>query len=603
MAKIPTAETYGARPVPIETGFIAKPPMPQTSGTEYLASSLNVMGERFQKIQDENDKTHAEAAYNELIKKRQDLTVGQDGFVYKQGQDALSTPIMKDYGDLFQKAEDEISSKLQNDQQKKYFKERADVASLQFRQDILNHLVKEQDSYATQTFKDTIQTETDNAANRYRDPKAIQMSIVRMENAVNTEADRKGWSKETKQSAMTEVKSGAYRGVIERMLSNGQDLDAKSYYEGLKKQDQKNPIFTTKDRNAIESALHVGSVKGESQRRADELVAKNQDDLKNALDQARQIKDPELRDATVQRVKGHIADNETAIKLNHDEAFTHAYQVVEQTGSTANIEPKYHVRLSRTDLSYLDLRASEIRDNRIPEQNPKAWEDFNYISRDYKALAGMSDSDFFGRYWVNFDDAHRKRAVSLREAAISAVAGDQSASTKLEDHVTFETRMLDTLHRLNIVDPNKTANDIKKDEDLSVLVGNFRKEADAQIREYQAAHGLKYVDGDTKQKIMDQLALQKYMKVNVERPWFDQKGVSVYQLTAEQRKLAYVPFDQISPVSQEKIFNFAKSEGIIPRTMPMSTFLNNYRSRIERARFADIEGAGPNDIVQILRGK
>jgi len=605
MPKIPTAEAFGQQPVPGDTGFIAAPSMPQTSGTDALASALSVAGERFQRIQDQNDKIAAEHAYNKLIEKQQDLTVGQDGFVHKQGADALNQPLMKDYTGLLQKSKDEISSTLQNDQQRQMFNERADIAGLQFRQDILNHVVKEQDAFATQTFKNTIQLETDNAANRYRDPNAIKMSMMRIENAINMESDRQGWSKDTKDTALLQAKSGAYRGIIERMLANGQDMTARGFYDQTKKENKKNPAFTAKDTIAIEQALHVGTVKGDSQRKADELVSKHQDDLKSALDEARTIKDPELRDAVVSRVKGHIADNENAIKLNHDEAFTHAYQVVEQTGSTANLEPKYQVLLSRTDMNYLDLRANELKNNTIPQQNPKVWEDFNYTSRDYKALAGMSDSEFYGKYWVNFDDAHRKRAVSLREAAIAAEANDPNAQTKLEDHVTFETRMFDTLHRLNIIPYGKTETDVKdlSDEDRT-MIGNFRQEADAQIREYQVAHGLKYVDGDTKQKIMDKLALQKYLKVSIARPFpmWDQSGVPAYQLTPEQQKLAYIPMTQISPISQEKIFNFAKSEGIIPRTMPMSTFLDNYQKRVERAKFADINGASPNQIIQILRG-
>jgi len=708
MPKIPTAEAFGQQPVPGDTGFIAAPSMPQTSGTDALASALSVAGERFQRIQDQNDKIAAEHAYNKLIEKQQDLTVGQDGFVHKQGADALNQPLMKDYTGLLQKSKDEISSTLQNDQQRQMFNERADIAGLQFRQDILNHVVKEQDAFATQTFKNTIQLEKDNAANRYRDPNAIKMSMMRIENAVNSEAHRNGWSDETRTSVLTQNTSTAYRGVIERMLSNGMDQNARDYYNQLKNsipianggeigqfgkgnidlyarpkvQNQDGSIstvrsmsfhddttgkevlvptvsvdgrimsdkeaidnyyktgqylgkfnsvseadkyaeklheqqanlyikgktkspFTAKDTIAIEQALHVGTVKGDSQRKADELVSKHQDDLKSALDEARTIKDPELRDAVVSRVKGHIADNENAIKLNHDEAFTHAYQVVEQTGSTANLEPKYQVLLSRTDMNYLDLRANELKNNTIPQQNPKVWEDFNYTSRDYKALAGMSDSEFYGKYWVNFDDAHRKRAVSLREAAIAAEANDPNAQTKLEDHVTFETRMFDTLHRLNIIPYGKTETDVKdlSDEDRT-MIGNFRQEADAQIREYQVAHGLKYVDGDTKQKIMDKLALQKYLKVSIARPFpmWDQSGVPAYQLTPEQQKLAYIPMTQISPISQEKIFNFAKSEGIIPRTMPMSTFLDNYQKRVERAKFADINGASPNQIIQILRG-
>jgi len=594
MPRLPSAEDFGQRPVPKSTVGYRAP-----ADTTIIGKAVTGLGktvEKLDEVADAYDKTRAEDAFNKLLEKKIDLTRGENGFINRRGADAANTTLLKEYGGELEKHISTIAGELSNDRQREYFNKRAGIARLQMRQDILGHVVKEQDAYAKQTYKSTLNIEATNSMDRYKDPAALAMSKTRIDAAIDAEARREGWDKKTKDYEKAAVMSTLHSGVIDRMLANDEDIAAEEYLKKHRKE-----FLNVAD---VEKKVGISSTRGKAMRKSDEIIASSHGDLKRALDKARAVKgSPRYREATIANVKQHIADNEAAINLNRDEAFTNAYQVVKDTGSVNRIEPKYQVQLSPVAMSFLDKVEKEVREGVKPTHDEGIWQKFNQVSRNRDVLAGMSDTEFFTKYWQGFDNPHRERAIELREAAKSAVAGDKTSQTKLEDHVSFEQRMFDTLERLNIIKPTKGKTGEKDlSEEDRLLIGDYREEVDRRIREIQRSTSSKYVDGDTKQKIMNDVALDKYFKVNVEGMIWDTKGVPISQLTPEQRKEAYVPIKDIKQGTLEKMYNFSKSRAIIPSSMTYDIFVSNYEDRIQRARFMDLQGANVDDIVKILKG-
>ena len=107
MPKLPDKNTFGARPTPSTATFIPRLTGADTAGAEALrevAASIGVAGEVIDKVQDQRDQTRAEDAYNEILKRKVDLTIGEDGFTGKKSGDAANGDLIEDYGSRFQDA-------------------------------------------------------------------------------------------------------------------------------------------------------------------------------------------------------------------------------------------------------------------------------------------------------------------------------------------------------------------------------------------------------------------------------------------------------------------------------------------------------------------
>ena len=596
MPKLPDATALGPRPVARSTAGYRAP-----ADTTIVGKAVAGLGKTLENIDDkldEYDKMRAEDAYNKLIKKKIDLTRGENGFMSRRGTDAANGKLLEEYGGGLDKFANTLSSELANDRQRKYLQKRASIAKLQMRNDVLGHVMTENNALASQTFKSTLNIELTNAVDSYQDPMSVAVSKKRMDVAINDEARRLGWSAQEKKDQKALTYSAMHSGIIDRMLVGDNDIQAEEYFKKNQKE------FTKKDKISVLAKLDISSTRGKAMRAADKIVAQTRGDLKQALLKARDIKRPKVREATINNIKSMITEDEAAINLNKDEAFTNAFQVVQETGSVQNIEPKYQVELSPVAMGMLDKVEKEQRENTTPTHDEGVYQKFNQVSRNRDTLAKMSDTEFFTNYWQHFDTSHRERAISLREAAKSSMSGDKTSTLKMEEHISFEQRAFDTLERLNIIKPTNTKTGEKElSPEDRLLIGDFREEVDRRIREVQRASGDKFIDGDTKQQIMNDVALEKFFKVNVDRWYWDEKGVPVGQLTPEQRKEAYVPIENIRPGILENMYNFSKGRGIIQRSMSYDDFVDHYEDRIQRAMYMDLQGATADNIEKVMRGR
>jgi len=117
---------------------------------EAMANLGHQIGQIAQQQIDRADNMRAEDAFNQLRQRQQDLTMGEKGFVHAKGADAVTKPLMQDYSQQFTDVADEISQTLATPRQKELFRQRADRASLQCRDDLLRHVVREGDVYEKQ---------------------------------------------------------------------------------------------------------------------------------------------------------------------------------------------------------------------------------------------------------------------------------------------------------------------------------------------------------------------------------------------------------------------------------------------------------------------
>lgn len=202
MARLPTAEALGERPTPQPSaGVVSYRPNTGSEGVEGEAMAragkeIHAAGDqilRVAKFEEERLNTQrAEDAFSELRNKQLELERGERGFHNKRGGDAVKQPLMRDYAEQFDEAAKGIEGTLSNDRQRELFRKRANTASLQFREGLARHVAQETDAYSRQVLANTKATELAHIAANYDQPMVVAQSLVRVDFAINAEADRQG---------------------------------------------------------------------------------------------------------------------------------------------------------------------------------------------------------------------------------------------------------------------------------------------------------------------------------------------------------------------------------------------------------------------------
>ncbi len=186
---------------------------------------------RLKHEQEKADTLRAEEAFTKLRQKQLDLTTGEGGFVNQKGANAVTKPILKDYTGQFDMAVQQAGSDLQTDEQRALFTRRANVASLEFKGDILKHVVSQGSVYGKEVYDGIVNLETRNATARWDNPEAIAISLGRIGAAVKQRAESEGWPKQYADAMVLQDASKIHEAVISQALATGDYKYAQAWYK------------------------------------------------------------------------------------------------------------------------------------------------------------------------------------------------------------------------------------------------------------------------------------------------------------------------------------------------------------------------------------
>lgn len=102
--------------------------------------------------QEKIDTTKVEDAWNQYKNRALDLTVGEKGVLNTKGADAVNVNLLGTTSASLTEARKLIEESLGNDEQKKRFRQRADITDLQTKHQVLSHMVAQQQEYAKTVF-------------------------------------------------------------------------------------------------------------------------------------------------------------------------------------------------------------------------------------------------------------------------------------------------------------------------------------------------------------------------------------------------------------------------------------------------------------------
>lgn len=452
-------------------------------------------------------------AFARAVQEKHRLTYDtKEGLMTRKGRDSFGAP--EEYRERYKKSLDDIENSLGNDDQKLIFKKIRLQQETDFHGSIEKHVFSESKAFDNEVTENGLKVAKDEAILNYQEKGRVEQSIKLQEALIQTHADRNGLPAEWVKVKTEEARSKTHESVINRMLSNGQDMQASKYF----KENKEN--ITGADQASLEKILEEGSLRGESQRRTDSIMTKF-GTMTEALEDAKKINDPKLRDAVVARVKDEFSLKKVADAQAREQMFNDAANVIEKNGGNRDeIEPVVWAGLSLQERNAIDARARQLREGIPPATN---WD--KYYELKTAASSDVTRDKFLREnlmvYRPNMADAEFKELVNLQTALRK---GDENVEATLDGYRTSSQIVNDTLASAGI-DPSPKPG--KKDSERVAL---FRRAVDEQVGMWKRQTGKKDIPTDEVQRIVDNLMV----KGVTQSGWFWDTKKHVFELKGDE---------------------------------------------------------------------
>jgi len=284
------------------------------------------------------------------------LSIEMDA-INRKGKDSFDLPnsTLKDFDDRA----GEIERDLSNDRQKNAFRRSMAGRRVALDRKIQTHVAREIQAHDEMTTQAYLKNSINAAIEGYEDPDTVDMELARQVSTIRDHGARNGLPADEVSARAGLAVSGTHAGVIERMLANGKDLSAKEYLE-LNREEVIGQHLAK-----IEKAVEAGSLRGESQRKSDEIVS-GSENRGDALEKARAISDPDIRDATVERVSQFYSRKKLAEEEARKVVFENAGELVEKSGTVDSIPPGDWAELKLTERVALKSYSANIAKGKAP---------------------------------------------------------------------------------------------------------------------------------------------------------------------------------------------------------------------------------------------
>jgi len=459
------------------------------AGNAEVFKSIGNVGLEASKVYEEEKKKADDSAtteyYAKLAQKKQQLFWDpKSGVMTQKGSNSFTAP--ETYGKQFDDYADELEKSLSGTQiamaKKIRMKEK-----LEFDGQILHHVSQESDKYQDETVKSGIMAARNDAILNYNNPGAVDDKIRLQESIYHQTATGKPAA--LVEVEMKDIRSKTHFAVIDRMLDNGSDIQAKQYFEKVKDQ------LTGPDVDTVEKNLKAGTLAGESQRTSDQIFNSSRT-MEDALTKALAIQDPKLRDETERRVKDRFAMKQLAIKNQEEQNSKSAGNIIDQTGNTDNIPRSVWNTFSVSDKSSLEAYAKHKREGTQPVTDWNQYYNLKTMASSPEMRSEYQRINLM-KYRSNLADAEFKELVNAQEGLRK---GDDKTA-KLLDGVRTDAEIVNNALKQAGVDPNS------KDETEATQINSFRRQVDEKVIAVQQASGKK-INSVELQKITDSLIVE-----------------------------------------------------------------------------------------------
>ena len=291
--------------------------------------------QRYEKLQNKKDQLDSFRAYYALNDELRVLEKGEDGKGGYYSQSGFNAEgVTKKLDQNFVDLSDKYKATLKNDRQIRMF----DMSVARLRDSSLDRMGSyEQKQYGVMErealgAKNTMEIES--ALDAYDKPEMFHAELGRANNTLRARLDMEGVPDETVELKVKSQTSKTLAAAIVRMSKNSPEAAATWY-----KAEKKNGSMLTNQQVEVEAALERDDTLVQSQSNTDRILLKYPEDETKALEQARAIKNPKVRDSVVQRVKYRFAEEKRIEKQTN-------FQITDDLTSGINSSKTYQQALN-----------------------------------------------------------------------------------------------------------------------------------------------------------------------------------------------------------------------------------------------------------------
>lgn len=532
---------------------------PQSQENSPLNQIADFAGKYFLKQKEEADKTAVQDAYSQLINNKNDVVYNPNtGAVTKKGRDAFG--VLDSATKDFNTRADQIGATLSNKDQREAYNKLRNQEFNDLNGQLQKYVYTQVQDYKDQTTKGLIDSAYNDATINFSDPEKVKNSVDIQTAAILQHGQDNGTPAVVTANRINEAKSKTYSSVINQMLNNGFDEEAKSYYDQVKEN------LLASDSVPIEKSIKTSTTKRKAQEETSNIMVST-NDLNTALKKARAIKDPDLQDEVVTRVKTRFSELEQAKKYAQDQNYEYASSFVKaHPGQMASdvIPPSVWNSLTIEQQNTFRKMGTDNLQN-----DHQKWLEFNQLTPGQ--ISQMSNSDFQTKYWSHFDKSHQSTADTIFTEA--------KKDPKYSATLSFNQQVFNTAVQAGYI---STKDKLKQAQTLAPL----EQAASSAIASFEGQMGRKATYPEQQKIINDTLN----KKVFVDNLFIDsEKPVAL--LSPEDKKKAYVKIENIPKVRLDEYTAYATRKGI-----------KITNSQKQRAYGAEMTGASLDQIKAILEG-
>lgn len=356
---MPTVGTYGAPRVqesalPNARVSVNAPLFGEDTTTGTAIRNLDKNTQIFaQNAIDEANDAAIKEAYVQAVKRKNHLTYDpNEGFSNLKGKSAIEA--IGDFNDKYNEDLDKVAEGLKNPVQQQTFSRVKARLQADFDEGLQRHGAAEFEKYSEEQYKSSLETITDDAVLNYQTPGKVGKALEEQRALITDRAMKSGHAPDSPfvKDQIIQTASKTHTGVIARILSNGNDQLAREYFADAKAE------MTKEDLIQVEKAVKEGSVRGESQRSATDIMSRFGSNMGKALAEAREIhkNNPEVQEATVREVKVRFAENEQAKEQGQRVLFENAFNSIMQTRALpdANVMTRLSPEQKNAAISFVE---------------------------------------------------------------------------------------------------------------------------------------------------------------------------------------------------------------------------------------------------------
>lgn len=309
---------------------------------------------------------------------------------------------------------------------------------------IRRHVFGEMQAYRTQELEAHVDNSVNAAINAANDPKLVNVELTKAVSAIRDSGPSLGLGAEQIEAKVRGITSQTHVGVLEQLLAQDKDAAARAYFEATRDQ------IDGKQIAKVEKALDEGTLRGEAQRKTEEILAAG-GTFKEQREAAKKIEDEKLQDAVLERLDHEETIRQRAQRESDENDQRKAFDIVDRTHDVSKIPPALWTSFDGNTRAGLHAYArARAKGEPIETNDPTYYGLMQQAGNDPAAFATVNLLQFRAK----LDDSDFKQLVGLQ---LSIKNQDRNATEKTM--TPFQTRqaLVDDALTLHGIDPNAKA--------------------------------------------------------------------------------------------------------------------------------------------------